>query len=351
MPDRFATACRTPIAAALRAVLFIVWASVSVADPVQVTTVPLGSVLLTREHSTPASVIARNAPQLAAEVDARVTALAVRVGDRVSAGQALATLDCRIHEAGLASARARLTSAQARQRFAAQQLQRARDLRKNKSISEELLDQRSNELEVSRADVDSAAQAERLAAIDVANCVIAAPFDAIVSERLVSVGDYVTRGKPLLGLVEASGQEVRTHLRHDQVASLRATGEIGFDSNGQRLPLRLRALLEVADPVARTREARLAFSATPALVGSAGRVTWSDGEPLLPPAYLVRRGDQTGVFLMTDGKARFVPLVDAQDGRPARIDLPPDSRLITDGRHALVDGAAVASGPVEAPKP
>jgi RND family efflux transporter MFP subunit len=334
----------TPRAAGLTvplAAIALALAGAAAAEPVRVAVVPLGEVLFTREHSAPATVVARNAPQLAAEVDARVVRSPVQVGDRVSADQLLAALDCRSLEARLASAQASLTSAEARQRFAGQQLKRARDLREKRSISEELLDQRQNEVAVAQAERAAAAQAVALARIDVDNCEVRAPFDAIVTERMVGVGDYVTRGKPLFALVEAEGQEVTAEIRHDQVDSLLAADRVRFDTNGRRFPLRLRSLVAVADALARTREARLAFSGPSAIVGSAGRLTWPGEERLLPAEFLVRRDERTGVFVLQDGAARFVPLPDAQHGRPAAVTLPRDSLLITEGRQALVEGTAV----------
>ena len=62
---------------------------------------------------------------------------------------------------------------------------------------------------------------------------------------------------------------------------------------------------------------------------------------MLPADYLVRRDGKLGVFILDGETARFHPLPQAEDGRPARIELDPDTRLIGDGRQRLRDGDAV----------
>jgi hypothetical protein len=44
------------------------------------------------------------------------------------------------------------------------------------------------------------------------------------------------------------------------------------------------------------------------------------------------------VFVESAGKARFHVLPEAQEGRPVLLDLPPETQIVTEGRHALQDG-------------
>ena len=319
------------------------------AEPTNVRTVRLGEVLETPSYSAPASVVARNQPQLAAEVDARVVEMPRSVGDRVAAGDLLARLDCRRYESVFAATQAELARAEAQRRFAAEQLARARNLQRNKSISEELLDQRRTDLSVAEADVLARQEALNQAVIDVEACELRAPFDAVVTVRSASVGSFVNRGNAVIGLLETSGQEVSVALRHDQVAGVESAAALLFESNGRTYPLRLHALLPLADSIARTREARLAFVDDGAIAGSAGRLIWQGPRALMPSDYLVRREGVLGVFVAEGGRARFLPVPGAQDGRPALVTLPADANLITDGRQRLNDGDEVIVVPDAGP--
>ena len=188
----------------------------------------------------------------------------------------------------------------------------------------------------------------RQAALNVEHCTVVSPFDAVITERLISVGAYATHGTALLGLIETEGQDVKVDLRNEQINSFLAAERLTFKSNGKSFPLTLRALLPAADTVTRTREARLEFPAEAALPGSAGRVTWRGVDRLLPPAYLVRRGGELGIFAAEDGSARFIPVPPAEEGRPVKVELPPELRLIADGRQRLADGDAINTVPPEA---
>jgi RND family efflux transporter MFP subunit len=326
------------------------WTSAALAAPVSVRTLPLGELLGEPQFSAPATVMSRNQPQVAAEIDARVIALQVEVGDRVSADATLALLDCRSHESRLAVARAQLRVTLAQMNYARDQLTRARNLKKNNSISDEVLDQRRTDLETRQAEADAQREAVNQAAIDVGHCEIKAPFDAVVTERLVSVGTFVSRGTAIAGLLEMIGQEISASLRQNEITRLQEAEELVFEAASGRFPVRLRALLPALDTLARTREARLAFVNEAALPGTAGRLVWQVDRQLLPADYLVRRDDRLGVFVLNGERAKFIAIPHALEGQPCEVDLPYDTHLITDGRQSLVDGQEVTvSSPREQP--
>lgn len=310
-------------------------------EPVPVRLVRLTDIAETPRNSAPASVVARHAPRIAAEIDARIIELPVAVGEPVATGALLAHFDCRRAEAALAGARAEVDRSAAQRGFAAAQLDRARDLTRSKSISDELLEQRRTELAAARADLALREQQQALAQIDVDHCTLRSPITGVVTRRHASIGDYATRGSPIVDLIENHGQEVSVALRHDQVESLRQAAAITFEINGDSYPLALRTMLPQVDNTTRTREARLQFVRQAADPGSAGRVVWLGRETLLPADLLVRRDSRLGVFIVQDNQARFLPLANAQDGRPVVVQLEPQTQLVTDGRQRLSDGDPV----------
>ena len=311
------------------------------AEAISVRTVRLGDVLAIPEFSAPATVVARNAPSLAAEIAARVEDISVKVGDGVTADDLLVRLDCRRYESLLTARQAAVDRARAEQSFAEQQLQRARNLQRKKSISEELLDQRRTDLATAEADLLASEQELRLAEIDVGHCDVRAPVDAVVTERTTSVGSYANVGTVLLKLLEVEGQEVSVDLRHDQADGLQSAHSVVFANDGTDYPVTLRTLLPRVDPVARTREARLVFKGEAAVAGTPGRIVWYGARSMLPSDYLVRRDGRLGVFVLDADRARFIEIPDAQDGRPAALQLAPETLLISEGRQRLVDNDLV----------
>ena len=62
----------------------------------------------------------------------------------------------------------------------------------------------------------------------------------------------------------------------------------------------------------------------------------------MPGRVLVRRDGALGLFIVTDNKASFVSLPDAQAGRANAVSLAPDARIVIDGQYGLRDGQPVS---------
>lgn len=314
------------------------------AVPVQVR--PLQALLFEPERRGPAEVLSLAEADLAAEVAGRVAEVLVEVGEAASAGNPLLKLDCRHYELVLRQRRAGLAAARASRDFAAAQLSRARALA-GRDISAELKEQRQLEEAAAQAEVQRAEAALGMAGLDVERCTLVAPADGWVSERRVSVGDWLGVGSPALTFTAGQAVEVQVDLPAAQAGELLGATRVWLEQDGRRTPLQVRAALPRLDPATRNRSLRLACSQPCALLpGSAGEVVWV-GEPRLPAELLEERGGRTGIFVRSGDLARFVTLPDAQRGRPLRP--PPgltgETSLIVEGRQRLRDGMAIVPAP------
>lgn len=310
------------------------------AEPVAVRARPLAELLIRPEASAPATVVSLADSRISTELSGVIEAVPVRVGDRVEGGTILTRLDCTDYDLRAAELQARLDSVEARVAFARQQLERARKLRQDRTIPREQLDQRQSEL--------LSLQAERAAGRamldrvdrDRGKCRVRAPFHALVTARLADVGEYVVPGTPLLRILDVDHLEISARIIVDDVATFEAADTLLFRHAGRNYSLTLHALLPVIDSVSRTREARLEFSADAALPGASGRLVWTL-PPALPADLLVRRDGRLGVMLADGDTARFHTLPDAEEGRPATVDLLSDALIITEGRFGLSAGDAI----------
>ncbi len=123
---------------------------------------------------------------VSADADGVVAKVAVENGSAVKKGDLLIELDVTVEQA-------QLTSAKAREELAKLQSDRAKELRDKNSMSQAELDTANAQLQQARAD---AAGVQAL--IDRKR--VRAPFDGRVGIRLVNVGQFVARGRPLLPL-------------------------------------------------------------------------------------------------------------------------------------------------------
>jgi len=311
------------------------------AAEIPVTVAPLSGLVIHPERSAPASVESVNNADLSAEISARVQAIPVRVGDVVDAGEILVELDCRDFESRLAAQQATLIQLQSQQTLAASQLGRARDLKRERNISEEEVDRRNTELAALDAQIKAQSEAIRQAELNVERCTLRAPFRAAVTARLTNVGTLANPGSPLVRLAQLDELEVSARVRPDEAAEGAEADRLEFLYLGRRYPLEVRRILPVVDPVTRTVEIRLELMGEAAPSGASGRIIWRSGGSYLPPELPVRRGGELGIFVLSDGKAAFHRLEGALEGQPARVELPGDSQIIVEGRQRLQDGDAV----------
>jgi RND family efflux transporter MFP subunit len=301
------------------------------------------------EQSDPAEVVALNRSRLAAEISARIERIAVRVGDRVAAGDLLVELDCRDHRSRLAQQQAELERLQAQTAQAEQRLRRARNLSSQHNIAEEEIEARNTELDSLSAQARAQQAAIEQQQRNVQRCQLKAPFAGQVTARLASEAELASPGTPLIELLQLDQLELEAEVLlqagEDRFMdrSMDRPLELRFRHQQQDYPVALARRIASIDPRTGLTRLRLSFSGEPPLppAGASGRLLRRLAQPHLPADYLQRRDEQLGVFIYQHGKAHFHPLVDALEGRPAAVDLPGDSLLIDQGRQGLTDGDAV----------
>ncbi len=310
---------------------------------------PASEVVLPLRSTAPAQVVSGNASDLSSDVSARVAQVHADVGSTVQAGGLILTLDPADYRLALAQAQAQLASARANANLLEQRVRRAGALVEQRYVSEDELQALGSERDAARAQVDIANANQQVAARNVAKTRITAPFDGVVVERFAQVGTLAAAGSPLLRFVEVGGLEVEANVQTDDAESLRQATRIVLQTRqGDEHPLRLLRLATVVDPGARSQVARLVFEGTPTIAGSSGTLAWTAPGQRLPANLLVKREQALGYFVARDGRARFVAMPAAQQGRAFAVELEPGVSLVVRGQNALEDGEAIRIAPRDA---
>ena len=196
------------------------------ASPVAVTTAPAATRRVPRTFEAGGVVRARNTATLASRITSPVLFVRVAAGDRVRAGQPLVVFDGREQDANRARATAEVmvlerahTAALADREAAEASLALARashariaTLRTHDAATAQELDEAVSALHVAEARLgaadahaaaasaarDGARQAEVAAQATASYGTLTAPFDGVITERLVDPGALATPGAPLL---------------------------------------------------------------------------------------------------------------------------------------------------------
>lgn len=237
----------------------------------------------------------REVATLSAEVTARVTSVAVKLGDSIRAGQRLVTLDAAVPTAGLATSQAevealknateairrRIEAAEANLRGARAERDLAQTLyerqeklfatgdvpRQNRDVAETRLKAAEAALEAAERQL-AAEQAElvraqsqvavgyqrrRAAETQVAQTQIVAPFAGRIAARLVDPGALAAPGVPLLVLESAGALRAVADVETEQAATLRLGQTLQVElPSGEAIAGTLVEQSPAADPVTRT---------------------------------------------------------------------------------------------------
>lgn len=304
---------------------------------VPVTVDSFASLAFHPEKSAPATVVTLNNATISAEISGLLREINPQVGDRVDKGDVVARIDCRDANVELERASAALKATIAQHEYNKSRLASARKLAVSNNISSDEMDKRKAEASSTSAEVEKAEAALSKARLSLDRCDIRAPFNAVVTERLASVGDFLDRGSAILRLLDTDSTEVSARIQEEDLDALRLASHYAFANRDRRYELRLRAVLPMMESRLRSYEARFLFVDREAFPGTAGRLIWATPEPHIPADLLVRRGS-LGVFVAIDDRARFVEMPEAQEGKPVAISGGLKGDLVIEGRFNLKDG-------------
>ncbi len=294
------------------------------AKPVRVSSTPLSELVFYPEFSASAKVISLNSSQISARINAQIESIDILVGDRVQRGQKLVTLDCE-------DARLTQASTLAHLQLAKKEISRLQKLKAASAVTEQKVNNAQTEVSLARI-------AYKQATLQVARCIVTAPFTGTVVSKQASEGELASQGTPLLMLLDLDRLEVIAEVHTTDSQLLADANDFRFSVADKSYPLSIRHFSKVIDPITRKRELRLVFLNHKALIGTAGRLIWNSNSIHIPADFLIERDGQIGLFILASDHARFVVIPDAIIGHPAKISLDDNTQIVVDGRYGLRDG-------------
>jgi RND family efflux transporter MFP subunit len=289
----------------------------------------------------PGTVSRRAESALAFKNGGIVSTVAVRAGDRVEAGQLLASLDLAEIDAQLAQARSGVEKAR-------RDLARAEELRSREVISLELAQNAATGLEQAEA-------ALRIAEFNRRHAIVVAPTAGRILKRLVEPNDMVAVNKvAVLFASDDDGWIARAGLPEADAARLHI-GDLATAQSASQPPLvgRLVQIAEATDPVTHTVEVEVRLDAAPTALRSGSVVDLElqpaavVARPVVPVTALVE-GDGHGASLFLaapDGRSvkrhKVVVQIVHDGGAYLEGSLPTGARVVTTGAEFLRDGATI----------
>lgn len=242
----------------------------------------------------PARVVPLQEAEVATRVAGTVDRMGVRVGDRVTRGDLLASLDA-------GDVRARIDAARAQLELAQRTFDRIQSLERDGAASPHELDQAQARLASARAQVQ---EAETQAAY----VEIRAPFAGTVTARVADAGDLASPGQPLIHL---SGDAVKVvaELPADQAGTVSVGQEVLLESDAGMVRGTVRSVVSALTRPSRRFQVEVTPADPSGLVpGAFVRLSIPEGAAAtrwIPSDAVVRNGQLTGVFTVRDDVLRL----------------------------------------------
>ncbi len=255
---------------------------------------------------------------IAAQVPGRITALAVKVGDKVRAGQLLARIDERIAQQQTLTGRSQVTALAAQLDAASKEYQRKQQLYKQGFLSKAALDRAESDFKTTQAQTRAQMAQVDSAIVQTGLHSLEAPYGGIISKVDIELGDMASPGKPLITMYDPGAMRVVANVPQSRAGELRhdpATIEIPAAPPAYQLIKSTDMnILPTADPVSQMIQIRFPLSATVVGLtpGMFARVRLAldvraRGRRVSVPAKTVfRRSEMTAVYVLD---ARGQPLL------------------------------------------
>jgi RND family efflux transporter MFP subunit len=273
------------------------------AMPVQTATIALTPVQQGSEYV--GTIKSRNSATLQPQVTGRLTEIRAHSGEYVKAGQVLMEIDAAPQIAQVQAQTATEQQKKALYDYDTIELSRQKKLFDQGVTSRDALDQAQQAYANSKADYESAVALRKTDQSQLAYYTIRAPFDGIVGDIPVHVGDYVSTTTMLTTVDQGRNLEAYIYVPTDRSSQIHMGLPVElYDTSGKLLEkTAIDFISPQVDPTLQGILVKAPVHLAPEVVRNAqiinARVIWSSKPvPVIPVLAVVRLGGQTFVFVV-----------------------------------------------------
>jgi RND family efflux transporter MFP subunit len=270
--------------------------------PVQTVSVTLAPVPQSNKYV--ATIKSRRSATLQPQVSGAVTHISARSGDHVNAGKVLMEIDSRQQQATVASLRATERQKKALYDYDTIEADRQKKLFDAGITSRDVYDQSQQAYQNSKADYESAIESRKTQEQLLAYYTIRAPFNGVVGDIPVHVGDYVTTSTVLTTVDENKDLEAYIYVPTERATDLQMGLDVNLlDNTGKLLEkTKIDFISPQVDSTLQGILAKAPIHVSPEMLRNAQMVTaqiiWNTKPMAVVPVLAVTRlGGQSFVFV------------------------------------------------------
>lgn len=272
------------------------------AMPVQTVAVAIAPVPQGSEYV--ATIKSRRSATLQPQVDGRLTEIKVASGEHVQSGQVLMSIDPLHQRASVDAAQATERQKKAVFDYNTSEIERQKKLFEAGIISRDVYEQAEQAYSNSKADYESAVASRKTQEEQLAYYTVRAPFDGVIGDIPVHVGDYVSSTTILTTVDENKDLEAYIYIPTERAAQVKMGLPVDLlDTGGNLLEkTKIDFISPQVDSTLQGILAKAPVHATPQILRNAqlvrAKVIWSTAPMALVPVLAVtRQGGQSFVFV------------------------------------------------------
>lgn len=254
------------------------------------------------------TVVAKESSDVTATVQGKVLTVLVDRGSRVKFGDPLLRLDASNASLSAQSIRAQLGAAQAQEQLAKDECKRSQQLLDKGAITRSQYEREMTSCTAAAQTVAATKAQLQLASKSITDGVVRAPFAGIITTRMISPGEWVGPGVPLVTLVDDDPLRVDLsvpeawvpRIKQDQAVSVTAVAYPGQQYGAK--------VTKLGSEIGRMNRALIAEAelapGSPLVPGMFAEATITLGTkpmPVVPRAATVRRGNTWRLFVVVKG--------------------------------------------------
>ncbi|WP_286262969.1 efflux RND transporter periplasmic adaptor subunit [Thalassotalea atypica] len=288
---------------------------------------------------------------ITAGVNGRVEWIA-EPGSFIKSGEKIVTMDMLPLKLKRAEQIGNIKRAKINANYLKNEANRWKTLHKTDAASQFQLDQTTSEYELALVDIEIAELKLQQIEDEITRATIKAPYDGVVTERMVLAGTEINRSDVLGKFLDTEHLEARVYIPIKYLANVRRGHNLSLMTEQQTLSAKITAVIPSADPRSQTFEVRIEIPSHLNEMWASGQlvkvtVPVQSAKPTLTVHRdaLILRKDGTYVVKVNDDNKVNRLLVKVGQGTSERVsitgDLADGDRVATRGAERLRDGQEV----------
>jgi membrane fusion protein, multidrug efflux system len=246
--------------------------------------------------------------EVTADTQGKVISVMVERGQRVKMGAAVVQLDVRTAALSAREAQANVESARAQRKLAEEECKRAQTLLDQGAITRSEYDRQTTQCTSALQQVSAAEARAAMMSKSVADGIVRAPFDGIVTQKSVNAGEWVSPGKPLFTLVDDEPLRIELSVPEAAVRAVKEKQPVELVAVAQPDKTYSATVTRVGAEIGRTRS--LIVEATldptkdlvPGMFAEAHVTIGQTTRPVLPKEAVAKRGKTWHAFVDVKGE-------------------------------------------------